>query len=59
MRALFSSSISEVKYSPLPPQIIFPKNKDVIEAELGEYKSYFVFKLALCNGLANMGIFKM
>uniref|UniRef100_A0A8C5U1L6 Interleukin 1 receptor like 1 n=1 Tax=Malurus cyaneus samueli TaxID=2593467 RepID=A0A8C5U1L6_9PASS len=27
--------ISEVKYSPLPPQIIFPKNKEVIEAELG------------------------
>ncbi|KAM7066434.1 interleukin-1 receptor-like 1 isoform 2-T2 [Acridotheres tristis] len=27
--------ISEVKYSPLPPQIIFPKNKDVVEAELG------------------------
>uniref|UniRef100_A0A8C9U2T1 Interleukin 1 receptor like 1 n=1 Tax=Serinus canaria TaxID=9135 RepID=A0A8C9U2T1_SERCA len=27
--------ISGVKYSPLPPQIIFPKNKDIIEAELG------------------------
>ncbi|XP_015496066.1 interleukin-1 receptor-like 1 isoform X3 [Parus major] len=27
--------ISDVKYSLLPPQIIFPKNKDVVEAELG------------------------
>lgn len=38
MHAFFSSLISKVKYSPLPPQIIFPKNKDVVEAELGEYK---------------------
>lgn len=36
MDAFFSSLISEVKHSPLPPQIIFPKNEDVIEAELGE-----------------------
>ncbi|XP_005037601.1 PREDICTED: interleukin-1 receptor-like 1 isoform X2 [Ficedula albicollis] len=27
--------ISEVKHSPLRPEIIFPKNKDVVEAELG------------------------
>ncbi|XP_050188872.1 interleukin-1 receptor-like 1 isoform X3 [Myiozetetes cayanensis] len=27
--------ISEVKHSPLPPQILFPKNKGVIEVELG------------------------
>ncbi|KAL2310632.1 hypothetical protein Nmel_002297, partial [Mimus melanotis] len=26
--------ISEVKHSPLPPRIIFPKNKDVVEADL-------------------------
>lgn len=38
MHTFFSSLISEVKYSPLPPQIIFPKDEDVIEAELGEYK---------------------
>lgn len=38
MCALFSSLISTVKYSPLPPQIIFPKNNDVVEVELGEYK---------------------
>lgn len=38
MCALFPSLISKVEYSPLPPQIIFPKNNDVVEAELGEYK---------------------
>ncbi|XP_051662918.1 interleukin-1 receptor-like 1 isoform X2 [Manacus candei] len=27
--------ISEAKHSPLPPQILFPKNKEVIEVELG------------------------
>ncbi|KAM6213422.1 interleukin-1 receptor-like 1 [Sarcoramphus papa] len=27
--------ISKAKHSPLPPQILFPKDKDVIEAELG------------------------
>lgn len=38
MHAFFSSLISKVKYAPLPPQIIFPKNNDVVETELGEYK---------------------
>ncbi|XP_068780972.1 interleukin-1 receptor-like 1 isoform X4 [Struthio camelus] len=27
--------VSNVKYSPLPPQILFPKHKDVIEVDLG------------------------
>lgn len=35
--AFFSFIISEEKHSPLPPQILFPKDKDVIEVELGTY----------------------
>lgn len=37
IRAFFPSLISKAKHSPLPPQILFPKDKDVIEVELGKY----------------------
>ncbi|XP_026701689.1 interleukin-1 receptor-like 1 [Athene cunicularia] len=33
--AFFPSLISKAKHSPLPPQILFPKDKGVIEVELG------------------------
>lgn len=35
--AFFSFLISKAKHSPLPPQILFPKDKDVIEVDLGKY----------------------
>lgn len=34
----FFPSISKAKHSLLPPRILFPKDKDVIEVELGKYR---------------------